>query len=94
MACERVVIASDAGGIPEAIIDGETGFIIPKSQLHRLGEGIREVLDLPIEERRDIGRHARNNVLAEFHAGVEAERLARILRRLWPDREITLSIPG
>ncbi len=94
MACERVVIASDAGGIPEAIEDGETGFIIPKSQLHRLSEGIREVLDLPAEERQDIGCRARNSVLSQFHSGIEAERLAGILRRLWPDRNLTLSTSG
>ena len=94
MACERIVIASDAGGIPEAVTHGRTGFIIPKSQLHRLGEGILEVLGLTAEERNDIGRRARSSVLSRFHSGVEAERLAGILGRLWPDRDLTLSTSG
>lgn len=86
MACERIVIASDAGGIPEAVSHGDTGFVIPKSQLHRLAEGILEVLDLTTDEKQTIERRARQSVLTQFHAGVEAERLSQILRALWPHR--------
>lgn len=93
MACERIVIASDAGGIPEAVTHGETGFVIPKSQLHRLGEGICEVLEMPAEERQAIGRRARQSILSHFHAGVEADRLSLILQRLWPDRDV-MSMPA
>lgn len=84
MACERVVIASDAGGIPEVLTHGETGFLIPKSQLHRLGEAIVEVLDLSAAERSVIGRQARQRVLDDFHAEAEARRLAELLQSLLP----------
>lgn len=88
MACERIVIASDAGGIPEMIEHGQDGFLIPKSQLHRLGEACLEVIGLPIEERQQLGRAARTRVLREFTAGDEQRRLAEVLRlvcetRLW-----------
>lgn len=82
MACERVVIASDAGGIPEMIEHGREGFIVPKSQLHRLGEAVLEVLSLPLSERQRLGQAARQRVLSEFNAERERERLGRVMERL------------
>lgn len=93
MACGRIVIASDAGGIPEAIKHGETGFLIAKSQLHRLGEGIGEVLDLPTAEQERIGQNARQSVLDHFNADIEARRLSHLLRNLWPEWRTTLNEP-
>lgn len=89
MACGRIVIASDAGGIPEAIKHGETGFLIAKSQLHRLGTGIGEVLDLPAAEQTRIGQNARQSVLKRFNAHNEAGRLSHLLQKLWPEWRTT-----
>ncbi len=66
MACGRPVLASDAGGIPDVVTHGETGWLIGRHQLHRLGEGLREVLALPPEERAFVGGRARAHVLREF----------------------------
>ena len=82
MACGKLVIASDAGGIPEAIDHGVHGFLIPKTQLHRLGEAIGEVLDLPDSEHAAIAEAARQRVVDEFQSEVEATRLTALLARL------------
>ena len=87
MACERIVIASDAGGIPEVISHRETGFVVPRSQLHRLGEAILEVLALPTHVRAEIGQRARCSITEQFHPGVEADRLREITQRMWSDQE-------
>lgn len=87
MACERLVLASDAGGIPEVITHGRDGFLVPRAQLHRLGEAALELLALPDERRRAITTAARERMRAGFHGDVEAASLARVLARLMPSTD-------
>lgn len=82
MACERLVLASDAGGIPEAIEPGTSGFLLPRWQLHRLGQAALELLSRPAAERQAIGRAARARALAAFHPAAEEAALAAALARL------------
>jgi glycosyltransferase involved in cell wall biosynthesis len=82
MACECCCIASDAGGIPEIIEHQHDGFLLPKSQLHRLGEAILEYLELSTECRQQIKKNARNKVLQKFSPEQEKERLQNILTLL------------
>ena len=50
------VIASDRGGIPETISDGETGFLVPANDPQALAAAIKYVIENP-EHVREI-RHA------------------------------------
>jgi glycosyltransferase involved in cell wall biosynthesis len=76
------VLASDAGGIPEAIEHGQTGFLVPRSQLHRLGEAALEVLNMPVEQRAEVVAAARKSVATKFNDIAEAAALTEVLRRL------------
>lgn len=84
MACKRVAIASDAGGIPEALEHGQNGFLIPKALLHNLGTAILEVLTLSAEQRNTIGKAARNTIVTKYHSGAESAVLGKVLGRLTP----------
>ncbi len=75
MACGRVVIASDAGGIPEVVRHGENGVLIPKSELGRLGAAVLEVLGLPSTRRQEMGEEARRHVLQRHHPDTEVASL-------------------
>lgn len=76
------VLASDAGGIPEAIEHGQTGFLVSRSQLHRLGEAALEVLDMPVDQRAQVVAAARKSVEMRFCDVAEAVALTEVLRRL------------
>lgn len=79
MACERLVVASDAGGIPEAIVHGESGFLVRRTELHRLGEALLEVLALPADKRLALGQAARRRVVEWFSAAREKTALQAVL---------------
>jgi len=83
MACGKVVIASDAGGIPEAIEHGVSGFMIPKAQLNNFGEAVLEFLNLDGPQVEAVATAARKRIVECFHEDVEAERLGGLLRRLF-----------
>lgn len=78
MACGRPVLASDAGGIPDLIQSGETGWLLSRHQLDRLGEAVREVLGLSPDQRADLGRRARDHVLREFPPERERRELLAV----------------
>lgn len=84
MACGRVAIASDAGGMPEVIQHAVNGFLVPRAQLHRLGEAILEVLSLGNAQKQAIGEAARQTTLDRFHPVQESRWLADVLREVMP----------
>ncbi len=85
MACGRVVLASDAGGMPEVIDHDATGFLVPRVQLGALGVAIEEVVGLSDSRRVEIGAAAAEHVRKHFNAEVEAVALAKIVALLQAD---------
>jgi len=83
MACEKVVLASDAGGIPEVIEHGQSGFLLSRCELDRLGAGILELLTLSTTQRQAIGRAARQRICDHFSAEREQGELQGALADLW-----------
>jgi glycosyltransferase involved in cell wall biosynthesis len=79
-------IGSDAGGIPEIITPGVDGIIVPRWQLHRLGDAVLEWLDADPEHRMKVRRAARDRVTAEFTFEGEREQLQSVIERLIPSR--------
>ena len=56
---EKPVVASNVGGLPDVVIEGETGFLVPPGDPHRLAERILWLLAVPLEERQRMGRQGR-----------------------------------
>jgi starch synthase len=79
MACETPVVASAVGGIPEVVVDGETGLLVPTGAVsatdvepahpeqfsRALATAINALLDNP-ELRQSMARKARARVEAQF----------------------------
>jgi glycosyltransferase involved in cell wall biosynthesis len=58
MASGLPVIASDVGGLPEAVVDGETGLLVPPRDVGALSATLARLLADPLE-RRLLGEAAR-----------------------------------
>jgi glycosyltransferase involved in cell wall biosynthesis len=79
-ACGVPVIAYDSGGTGEMVRDGETGWLVPEADVSSLALRLRDALALSSEERADMGRRAREFVVAERSLARSAAQLADIYR--------------
>ncbi|BAB77684.1 glycosyltransferase [Anabaena sp. FACHB-709] len=79
MACGCCCIASDAGGIPEVILHGENGFLLPRSHLHKLGEAVLECLQMPAGEKNCIQQAARDRILTKYSISQEQQQLQVVI---------------
>ena len=43
------VVGSNVGGIPDIVVDGETGWLVPSGDDERLAEVLADVLDNPVK---------------------------------------------
>jgi L-malate glycosyltransferase len=85
MACGVGCIGSDAGGIPEAIDHGQTGFIMPRFQLHHLGEVVLEWFELEKPLQQQIQQQARDRIVRHYSVEQEAIRLKSVIEQLIPN---------
>jgi glycogen synthase len=73
MACGTPVVASRVGGIPEVVVDGETGWLVEPGDVAALGQALRHALADPARSRR-MGEAGRHRVEAHFSWDRIAER--------------------
>jgi starch synthase len=65
MACGTPVVASRVGGIPEVVVDGETGWLVEPGDAAALGRALRHALADPGRARR-MGEAGRQRVEGHF----------------------------
>lgn len=80
-ASARPVVATDVPGCRDAVIDGETGFLVPARDPAALAGAIRTLLDEP-ERRRRMGRAARGLAERTFSDRRVAGRHRELYRSL------------
>jgi alpha-maltose-1-phosphate synthase len=95
MACETPVVASAVGGIPEIVVPGETGLLVPfqargdgsaepvdpESFSRALADAVNELMSDPAR-RKSMGSAARQRVLEKFSWKRIAELTAEFYREL------------
>jgi glycosyltransferase involved in cell wall biosynthesis len=77
MAAQKPVIAYRSGGIPEIIVDGETGYLVPKGDIDLLAERIVQLAADP-KLGAAIGLAGRERAQKEFTWQIAANRLDAI----------------
>jgi colanic acid/amylovoran biosynthesis glycosyltransferase len=75
------VIGSQVGGIPEGVLDGETGFLVPEKDPDALAARIEYLLDNPATRAR-MGVQARAFVTRKFDLHRQTETLEAIYDRV------------
>jgi glycosyltransferase involved in cell wall biosynthesis len=80
MAAALPVVATNVGGTPEVVVDGETGLLVPCRDSAALAEAICRVLLTP-GLRQTFGQAGRRRVLDHF----SNERMIRTVERLYEE---------
>jgi glycosyltransferase involved in cell wall biosynthesis len=77
MLSARPVVASAVSSIPEIVVDGETGRLVPPDNPEALAAALLELLDDPAQASA-MGAAGRSRALAEFSVTRMAERTAAV----------------
>jgi alpha-maltose-1-phosphate synthase len=92
MACETAVVASAVGGIPEVVVDGETGYLVPydparaddPAAVAEFEQGLAtkiNSLTADPEKAAAFGKAGRQRCIAEFSWAKIAEETVEVYRR-------------
>jgi len=79
MACGSPVVASDVGGLPEIIVDGVNGRLVPPADPDRLAAALGQTLSE--DDRDDVASEARRTAL-EHSISAQTGKLIRLYRSL------------
>ncbi len=99
MACGAPVVASAVGGIPEIVVEGETGHLVPfepdgtprnepadpQAFAQALAERMNQLVDEP-ERARTLGRAGRQRVIDHFSWSAIAQQTAQLYLSLRPSQ--------
>jgi L-malate glycosyltransferase len=66
MACGVPVVVSDVGGLPEVVIDGETGYVVPKESPDQLADKFNYLIENP-QLKEKIGKQAVQHVKEQYN---------------------------
>ena len=81
MACHTAVVASRVGGIPEVVVDGETGLLVPPEDPDALARAINELVADPARAAR-MGEAGRTRAVEDFGWDRVAEKTVALYRTL------------
>ena len=79
LAIGRPVITTYVAGIPELVVDGENGWLVPASSVEDLARAMRAALTAPEAELARMGARGRERVLRQHDVDVEARKLALLV---------------
>lgn len=80
-ACEKPVVVSNVGGLPEVVEDGETGFIVPPKNVESTAKALEKLI-LDKELRGKMGRSGRDRVKKLFNWPDNVQQMADIYNKI------------
>lgn len=77
MAAGKPVVATDGGGVPEIVEDGQTGILVPMGDVEAMAEAICQILSDPVRAKT-MGARARQRVADHFTLEQTARRVEAV----------------
>ena len=81
MSCEVPVITTQAGGLPEVVVHGETGYLCPVGDVEGMAEAALHLLG-DEDLRRRMGEASRRRAVEEFSQDTVVQRYRAIYQRV------------
>ena len=78
-ACGLPIVSTIHAGIPEAVIQGETGILVQENDFKAMGEALISIANDPTL-RIKMGESARNHMLNNYEIKTQAEKLRGLLQ--------------
>jgi glycosyltransferase involved in cell wall biosynthesis len=78
MLLEKMLIASNEGGSRDAIVDGQSGFLVDHNDPHQIGQAVKTAVDLSEKQKNNIGLKARQRIIENYTLGAVAERILEL----------------
>ena len=79
LAAGRPVVASQVGAIPELVVPGENGWLVPPASVEGLASALRAALASPDEQLERMGAAGHERVLQMHAVDREAQKLAALM---------------
>jgi glycosyltransferase involved in cell wall biosynthesis len=76
----RPVLSTYIAGIPELVVDGENGWLIPSGSKDAITEALVEVLRTPVARLEDMAARGREAVRAQHYTPTETAKLVEHVR--------------
>lgn len=76
MACERVVVATDSGGVKEVL--GDAGLLVPTQSPELLAAALQKALDMGDEEKKLLGKEGRARVISHYSLDAAVQKWLRL----------------
>lgn len=92
MASAKPVIATAVGGIPEAVVDGETGILLSNSKPETIARAVLSMLDSP-ERTLQMGYAGRRRIEDRFTTSIEMRKIEALYDSLTEGGEDFLQGP-
>ena len=81
MASAKPVVATDGGGVPETVVDGVTGLLVPMADAAAMARAVSALLADPAAARQ-MGLRGRERVLAHFTIEQSTRRVTEVYERV------------
>ena len=84
MVAGKPVVATNGGGVPEIVQDGETGWLVPMGESAPMAEAIVRLLNDP-DRAAQMGAAGRKRVLEHFTIELTARKVQEVYEQFWSD---------